>query len=226
LPNPTGGTPDAKVKPSTAGIWIGSVLMALGVITGIVIAAVSMVKLSDQVDRYPRLDLGVEESLNFSDGGTWVVYRQYRSTESQPPAPVNMDVRIAPASFTGDLGDCGSACLAAEPYVNDFSFSLNGTSGVAVAKVTVPSAGQYRVLVTDGSEDYTVFIGRRMLRAMARVALASIGVGGAIFSAGLVLLITTLVRRKRARRNRGVGPATWAPGAPPMPFGTPAPPGA
>jgi hypothetical protein len=226
LPNPVGGTPEAKLKPSSAGVWIGSILMVLGVVTGIVIAAVSLVQLSDQVDRYPRLELGAEQPLNFSEGGTWVVYREYRAGDSEPDVPRGIEVLVAPASFTGDLVDCDSRCVGVKPYINDFSFSVNGTAGVAVVKMEIPSAGDYRVLVTDSSETYRVFIGRRMLRAIAKVALLSIGVGLAVFGPGLALLITTLVRRKRARRRRGVGPSTWSPGAPPMPFGTPAPPGA
>ncbi|MGD9793691.1 MAG: hypothetical protein AB7V43_09440 [Acidimicrobiia bacterium] len=215
-----------KLKPSKSGIWIGVLLMAAGIISGIAIIVVSLVRVSDRVDKFPRVAVGSSYEMNFSESGDYVVYLEYDG-DDEPATPEGLYVC---AVKTGGSGECKDDPdkLPVRSYTNDLSFSFNGTQGKAVFKFEIPDAGKY-VFASEASENSPrLMVGPSVLNALVGPILLSFAIGGLLFLIGLVLFIVTLVRRKRARRAFGSMPpsSTWSPGAPPMPVGAPAPPSA
>lgn len=216
--------PPQKLKPSKSGIWLGVLLMTAGIIAGIAIVVVSLMRVSDRVDEFPRVSVGSSYEMSFSESGDYVVYLEY-SGDNEPPVPQGLYVCVVKPGSDVACKDNPDK-LPVRSYTNDLSFSFNGTQGKAVFKFKIPDAGKY-VFESEASEDSPrLMVGPSVLNALVGPMLLAFAIGGVLFLIGLVLLIVTLVRRKRARRAFGSMPpsSTWSPGAPPMPMGTPAPP--
>jgi hypothetical protein len=195
--------PPAKIKPGGAWYAIGIILIVLGVVGAIVIWVIGIKNISDTVDNFARFPAPGARVLTFKSGGTFTVY--YEGSDNRDDVPSDLAI-----SFTDESG----APLAVQRGdIADVSFSVNGHSGVAVAKVKVPAAGRYTIDVEsdDSAGTFPIAVGKGgVVGRLGLFILAGLGVGFVGVVLGVITLIVTGVKRGRRKRE---AQAAFAPAA-------------
>ena len=136
-----------KVKPSVAGIWIGIILMLLGMgscVGGPVLGVYSLVSQLSDADRYP---VGTPQSFTFEDSAAGMIF----GIAATGPDAAQVDVTLTNDS-TGDVvvledstnltGESGTDNGEAYEFVGAFGDAPSGTytmqsSGPAGAEVVL-----------------------------------------------------------------------------------------
>jgi hypothetical protein len=209
-------TSEIRRLPRLTWAWIGAALMVAGVLTFLVVAGVSLKRVADRVDNFPELKVPGAYEVSFSKIGTYLIYRE-RPSGDHSEQPKGLKITVL---------DAQGKAVPLAPYNRDVAFSFSGhRAGIALYKMEIATAGNYRVDVTDnGDGNLTLLVGTSVIHALVGPLLVGGAAGAALFVVGLVVLIRTMVRRRRVKRLLGVSEPVWAPGAPPVPFGAPAPP--
>lgn len=215
--------PTAKIRPSGWWYVAGALCIVAGIVAGIATAAVGFVRALDRSERFARFvsPTAPEDPGRFelSKPGKYVVYYEHESVvdgrtySTSSDAPAGLDVRI-----TDDSG--GS--VAVDRYTSDFTFSRNGTVGTAVYTFEALRAGRYSIAISaDESGPFVIAVGTSIAGALVRPVVIGLLLGFVGFVVGLVLLISTGVRRRQSRRATTQPPPPWSPGsgyhAPPGP---------
>lgn len=210
--------------PSRAGYWIGGVIIAAGILGALLCGGLAYNAFIHRVDGFSRVPLTGTEVLHFDPGGYVVYYEGLGIPDNVPPTTVVVTPSggLQPLDVSRYGGPGGRSYL---------TYGVHGHAGEAIATFSVPApGGDYRL--TSAAVGLGVLAVGRSLGPLLAVgtlgAIASAGLGLAI---GLLLIILTAVRRKKARRLQagyaypgyGYGYPAY-PGQPPP--GSPAPPGA
>ncbi|MEZ5252720.1 MAG: hypothetical protein R2689_02535 [Microthrixaceae bacterium] len=202
-----------KIKPSTAGIWIGLVLLVLGPVGCISGAGYAAVKIFGELSDIPsslRSDVPSEFSVELTDvsGGFIVGIGPVGSD----PSVVDVEL-IDPSGEIVPVSYQGNADLTTE--FNGRSYSLLATFGeLENGTYTLRSEGSSRFEVGISNVDLSI-LGMDVVPAV----MLSAGLGILLFLIGTILVVVTTIRRSNAKKRSGYGGG--GPGAPsytgPMP---------
>jgi hypothetical protein len=229
-----GGNPDAANRPkqpSTAGVWIGTIILAVGVIAAAIWFFTTIARLTSRIDDLPRVTVPGQMTVPLTPG-TYHLYVEYPDA-SIDPGPAGA---MSPIAVTDARG---------EPLVvsasTDFSYNFGSHAGRSAGQFVVTDAGVYTISAQlDGTtpfETIDVALAKNGIIDPTQVVggvLGSIALGAVSALVGLILIIVTLVRRSRWRRQHagprwgggymppGYVPPGYTPGAyPPVGYGPP-----
>jgi hypothetical protein len=111
------------------------------------------------------------------------------------------------------------------PFVKDrteFSFNVNGRSGISVGRLTIPLAGSYKLTAKASSTDpFRLAVGQGVTKRLVAYVVGGVAVLLLGLGIGLALLIVTGVRRGRRKREYGAGLASGFAAAPGYGSGVP-----
>jgi hypothetical protein len=174
---------------SQAGYWIGGVLVAAGVIGAVLWFVGSLVRLSDEVDRFERVRLPGVGTVQLEDR-KYVVYYEAPGADERVP------------TFTIEVADAQTGNpIEIATYDGSLTYSFSGHEGSAQATVSPTDAGAYRVRAAGGggTSDASVAFGRSLAWPIARALLGAFAIGALLVGSGATLLVVTAVRRSRSR---------------------------
>lgn len=175
-----------KIRPTKTGIWVGVMLMVVAFIAFVGLMAGGLVSLFSDFSDYAQVEAGSTEALEL-DSGTYLVFIEQGAyagvTVVGDSGPLDLRLPTANSTYSADEAQFGSA----------FAFDA-------------PSAGTYQV-TNEGPG--LIAVGPPFAGKLVGVLLVPFLVGLLVGGAGLALLITTLVRRRNARR-RLVQPQQYA----------------
>jgi uncharacterized protein GlcG (DUF336 family) len=174
---------------SRIGYWIGAGLIAAGVLGAITWSGVIADRMIDKIARFEHVPIPGSGQVRLEQH-KYVIYVEGPGADDSTPA-----VQIAVTDARTE------APVAVAGYDTSLTYSFH-TSGAAVATVTAPRAGSYRVR-TDGPPGYRLVIGESLSRDLVRVGGGMVVIGGGGVVGGVVLLIVTGVRRSRPPASAG-----------------------
>jgi hypothetical protein len=222
----TPGVAPRPVKPSVVWIVVGSLLIAAGVVAAIGLIVTGVVITSNKVDKFARVLAPGTAPLTFKHAGDFTIYYEYRSdlgtegvfdTSSDPPLGLTITMTAADGT-----------AVPVRRSTNEVSFSFNGRAGKSVAKVTIPSAGDYTMVSTTPGSDtrFVLAVGPSVLGALVGFIVSGLVVGFLLVAGGIALVIVVAIKRSRRKRaQRGVWTAGPRPVGPPGgPLPAPRPP--
>jgi hypothetical protein len=185
-------TPPQKVKVRPRRIWY---LLALAVfLGGVAWLALGISSVNGQVNGFQRVPLPQGGLISLSHSGSYVVY--YEGPGAASGNVPNFNVRVAPAS-------AGASVTSLQPYTTDVNYSFGSRQGRAVLTLKISHAGSFRVVPTGaptvkaGSD---LAFGSSIAGGIVRAVLAGVLLMVVGLAAGIVLLVTRLVRTARRRR--------------------------
>lgn len=200
----------AKLRPS--GVWylFGSLAIAAGIAAFVASIVIGLARMSDTVDNFTRFTVapnGVVATVDFARPGTYTLYYEYAPDASsvEQELPGDLEVTITGVDDTSVPFSTGG---------DEVSFSVSGErAGRSAGEFTLPAAGKYDIQVTGGSPraPFEMAVGKGVLGTLGRTVLLGAGIGGALGLLGLATLITTGVKRKRAKRIEQARLAAWSP---------------
>lgn len=209
---PAGALGPARVRPSKVWVWIGALLMVAGVVTFVVMAVIAVRQMSDDVDnKFARFVAPSQTTVSISEPGDYVIY--YESLSEIDGREYST---VDGAEFAAEVRGPDGRVLNLRTYTSEISFSTSGRTGEARYRFNAATAGRYVVVIADATidEPFVVSIGAPVLARLVRLMLLGALIGGLVFLGGLIMLIVTLVKRRRARRALTAGPvmAQWPSG--------------
>lgn len=223
VPQPGEPFTTAPVGGRRAGlIGVGALLLASGLVTGIVLFLASSSNYDEGVRNLARAPIGCTTSLEFDEAGTYTIYVETRGTIGD----LRGDCPNADAEF--DLGDSdvpevdivlvdgrGDEIDLDDDDSKDYDAA--GFAGQSVSSVEISDAGDYEITATSDENELAIAIGRNpkdtagSMKSMAILALAL----------GVVLGGLCLVLGMRRRPAPGVGAPPNTQMAGPLPMGGP-----
>lgn len=174
---------------SRAGYLVGGILIAAGVAGAAAWLVLSLMRLGDEVDAFPRVPIPGEATVQL-DARKYVLYYEGANADQLVPP---FQVQIADARTR--------AVLQIEPYGGSMTYSLSGRDGSAQGTVTPTQAGRYAVR-TEGTQAIgaSVAFGRSIAWPILRAILGTFAIGGLLGLGGVAVIVVTAVRRSRAKR--------------------------
>jgi hypothetical protein len=175
---------------SKAGYWIGGGLLVCAVAGAILWGVAAFSRIISTIDDFQHVAIPASEVVRL-EARKYVIYIEGPGADQSPP-PVR--IRVA--------DDRTEQPVAVRDYGASVTYSFN-TSGSALATVTPPRAGAYRVRTegVDGSSGYRLAIGETIGGKIVSAVVGAFAVGAILGIAGIGLLIATGVRRSRRRRQ-------------------------
>jgi hypothetical protein len=223
--NPSYGAPPAPGtarQPSMLPVWLGILVLVVGVGGSIVWFLTGAVGLVNRINDLPRVPVPGQATLQLSPG-SYRIYAEYSGATADPdPAD-----GLGPVSVT----DPSSEPVEVNSTGIDETYSVGPHEGRLVGTFVVAAAGSYNVSTTADSG-----LGQQMVLAVSKgpalfstSTLTNFGfallLGAVSALVGVVLLVVGLIRRSRWRRTQMAMLApTWMPPGP-GPYGAPPDPG-
>jgi len=186
---------------SRAGYWIGGALIFAGVAGALLWGVLSFRSMGDTVDEFARAPAPGSARVEL-EARKYVVYVEGPGVGRDFAPPVELQI----------LDPAGGGLLPVAGYGGSLTYSMGGHSGRALGTVTPPRAGTYDLraaTAADLSAGYAVALGDSIAGRIVRTILGAFAIGGLLLAAGIALLVTTGVRRRRS--------ATRAPSLPGLP---------
>ncbi len=231
-----------KIKPGKVWYWIGGLLVAVGVIGGLVLALAGFLNLKNAIEDFGRFritDGAGQATVSFEKPDTYSIYYESKSRvcedladsggacttadisgESDPPA--QLDVSISNESGALDVQDSDSS----------FTYSFGDFSGTEVKTVQVDEPGSYEMTVETRREgDFAIALGQDVVSLTWPWIVGALALGAIGLLLGLLAIIVTAVKRGRRKRAAAMEASTRYPAAtvytaPPVPVGAAAAAGA
>lgn len=191
-------------------LFAGIALLALGVVAGGTMFALSGSTEEATVEKFARAPAGCTTTLQFDKAGVFTVYVETKGSVSDPGG----DCAANGGSYERSDDDLPRATLTLVDEadtvqtlvdVSGASYDVGGYRGQATQQVRIPAKGTYRLTVTSDSTDFAIAIGGK-----PDADSSTMKTGGIIAALlGLVLggLLIVLGLRKKG------GPAAAAPAA-------------
>jgi hypothetical protein len=178
-----------KVKPSSAGVWIGLVMMLLSFAScgaGCVLAGS---EIADAADTAERVDVPASQTYDMEADAAGIIIGL---------APTASDAKDIEVSLTDENGTAVEVSTS-----SSFSSSTTESKGDSVEVLgtfEVKKAGTYTLNAT-GPAGTRVAILNISIGAILGKFFGGIGIGLVLFLVGLILAIVTGVRRSRAKKK-------------------------
>ncbi|MCB1030645.1 MAG: hypothetical protein KDA95_04865 [Acidimicrobiales bacterium] len=222
MPTPTNmgpvGTPPSpppnQKLPGKVGIWIGVILIVVGIIAGLALligGARSVLSGTSELERVSIYEGGYVE---LNETGTVSVYVEYRSGEAgsgfgsgSPSVTPAMTVRV----FGPDNDEIGVS-----PRRGDETYFRDGRDGVRIASFRVSQPGRHRIVpqLNANPAPYTdITVGNAVNIGGIVAIMGAIFGGGFIVLVGFIVLIVSIVIRSKAKKRQS--PPSW----PSQPYG-------
>lgn len=205
--------PTQKSGPGAAGIVIGIALIVIGVLGGIALVVTGARSTLHTVNSYKRVGATSGGAVTFSETGRWYAFYERPGIQNRSDVP---PVRIE-LSGPGD-----PQVLFMDSTSTTEHYAFNGHEGVRITGFNITRTGQYRVRVLGESVvspvDKIAF-GRSSITKGLLGAVGGFLGGGFVAFIGLIVLITTIVRRGRHRKRMAY--AAYGGGFGPPGFGPP-----
>lgn len=167
-----------EIRPKKTGIWIGISLMVLSfIVTGAGIA-IGLVGLFSDLGNYDQLEAGTSVVLEL-DQGDYTVF-----TEDNSSSTVTIVGDDGPVEFDRPSGTS--------------NYTADGSQWYSALSFDVKQAGSFEV-TNEGPG--RISIGPPFGGRIAKAILLPMLVGFLMFLGGLVLLVVTLMRRRKARQQ-------------------------
>lgn len=200
-------TPSSNVpqKLPKAGFIAAPIVFVVAAIVGIVMIISSFVVLANMITGFETVSAGSSTTMQLSKGEWWVIGQG-------PTSMATQQVRVLVEDPDGNI-------VAPKSSSDSYSASSDGLKYQSLGSFDVPSPGSYTVSV-DGPSGTGASLGRISLTGFIGLLVGGIVIGVLGFVIAAVLLIVTLVRRGRAKRDAvamGSPSATTAAPAPPPP---------
>ncbi len=173
---------------SKAGYWIGGGLIVCAIAGAILWGVLAFSRIVSTIDDFQHVGIPASKVVQL-DARKYVIYVEGPNADEVVP-PVRIQV----------TDDRSESQVSLQDYGSSLTYSFD-TSGSAVATVTPPRAGAYRVR-TDGPSGYQLAIGESVSGKIVSAVLGAFAVGGVLGIAGIGLLIATGVRRSRRRQRQ------------------------
>jgi predicted nucleic acid-binding Zn-ribbon protein len=208
---PAAPAPGAR-KPALIGV--GALLLAAGVVSGIVMFLASSSNYDDGVKNLARAPIGCVTELDFASAGTFTIYAETKGsigslrgdcpntdTEYEFSGDGTPDVDVVITDDSGDEVD--------QNRDDSTDYDAGGAVGQSIATVEIDEAGTYEISVTSDDEDFVIAVGKDpkatadSLTTNGIIAIvAGIVIGGLLLALGM-------------RRGKPATPASpmYAPGA-------------
>ncbi len=214
--------PSEPFAPAPAGgrrgglIGVGALLLAAGLVAGIVLFLASSSNYDEGVQNLARAPIGCTTSLEFDEAGTYTIYVETRGQIGElrgdcPNADTDYDL--------GDLGDLADEGLPDVDIMlvddggvevdldadDSKDYDAAGFVGQSVSSVEIPEAGDYEITATSDENELAVAIGRNPKEtagSMKTMAYLALGLG--VVLGGLCLV---LGMRRRPARGTGLPPS-------------------
>ena len=175
---------------SKTGIWLGALLIVAGVVGALAFGVLSFKAMDRQVDDFQRVPVPGQGTVRLDDR-KYVVYLE------SPDGDERLDTFEV---FV--LDPRTNQPLPIGGYSSKVTYSLGGHAGRARATVTPPAPGSYDVRVAAAGDPASVVaLGPSIGGRIVRMVVGTLLIGGLLGGSGLALLITTSVRRSRAKKR-------------------------
>lgn len=215
---------DDSGRPSSLGYWLGGLLIAGGIIGGVVWIVTGLSSFSDAIDDFERVPVGQIGTVEL-DEGDYVVYAERGG--GLPQSNFIDGIRMRPA------GEGEGDEVEFSVYEAEFTYDFGGRAGRAQYTFEIEDAGEYRVRVDDGpgTTATTAALGPSVGDELVSAIVGLFVIAGIGIVLGIIVIIVTVVRRRKWRRRSwmdGAGGTSYGgaqPGVPPAAWGAPAPPG-
>ena len=235
---PQAFAPSAPAAPATGSrkpalIGVGALLLAAGVVSGVVMFLASSSNYDDGVKNLARAPIGCVTELEFDSTGTFTVYAETKSsigslrgdcrnTDDDYDFGSNSapDVDVVITDDSGDEVDQDSD--------DSTDYDAAGAVGQSISTIEIEEAGTYEISVTSDEDGFAIAVGKDpkatadTLKTNGLIAIvAGLVVGGVVLALGL----------RRGKPSAPASPmyapaAAAAPQAPPSMGYSPAPPAA
>ncbi len=182
--------PGGTRQPSTLPVWLGVVVLLVGVGGSIVWFVTGLVGLANHITDMPRLSVPGRATLQLSQG-SYRIYAEYPGATSDP-GPAD---DLGPISVTDHLG----SPLDVQSNSLEETYSVGAHEGRLVGRFTAPSDGSYTVAITESGGLNGSSVAGMELAVSKGPALFS---GATLTRFGLALLLGAL---ERAGRRGPVG---------------------
>lgn len=215
---PMAMAPPPTKRKGGGALWIGIVLVVLGIAGGIIGLVAGFRAVESRIDEMQRVSLIQGGTITLDAPGTYKVFAE-RPTSGGGSAT---------AQITGPDG----AAISIDPVAGSEEYDVQGRNGTLLGTISAPTAGSYQFVVApdvglrNGGGQFAV--GKRSPgSALIGLGVALLG-GIAAVVVGIILIIVGAVRRSRSKRpptsypQGGWGPA---PSGAPAPGGWAPPPG-
>ena len=230
---PPAGPAATQKVPGRGGIWLGILLIVLGLAGALALFLVQQASYSGTVDNLVRALPGYRTELIFEKTGTFTFYYEYAGTFTTTldgvEQTVTLDAPPTPPELDPRLFDQNGDEVRLRDGADGVTYDVSGHKGVAIGQVDIETAGPYTLEVVSDSEGFALAAGKGTVSKPSAVLPAIIALIGVIL--GLVVIIVSSSRRAKARREAdqlaivpaAVGPvgAYPAPGAVMTPGGGP-----
>ena len=205
--------PLAPTKPKGAiGLWIGGLLIAVGIVGGILLVVGGVKNISDSVDDMQRVPVADGGTVQLDSTGTYRVFLERPGINDdtaltfQDPTPL---VRITdPDGSPVTVGGAGSF---------QETYSINGRDGRKIGAFTARTTGTFRVatITSDGTATRgEIAIAKHGPTTGIFVIVGGVFGGIGVVIVGIIVMIVSGVRRSRSKQAFGGPPGSnW--GAPP-----------
>ena len=193
-PPPVYPAPTMPPRPAPGRGWyaLAAVLLVASVALGTALVVLAVRQLNHQVAALERVAVPGLRQVYLDHSGTYTIYYETPNAPHRPDRPVRVAV-FAP--------DGSSVAIHLIPASHDETYGAGGHQGVAVATFSINRAGRYEVSVTADSPEAgaDLALGNVNILGLVLGVLAGIGVSVVGIVLALVMLVVTLVRRRRAR---------------------------
>lgn len=198
-----------KARGRGAAAAIGLFLLLAGLVGGGVLYLVALQRPERAVSGFARAPVGCTTTLDFTETGTFFVY-----AESSRPADAEVVECTQVASPGVELDASFPGDLVPESAVPDdsVSYDVGGYEGRAIRRIEVSETGQYEVAVVGEDVDDVAAIGRDPDEGVATLRRNAIVLAVVGTFAGLVLLLLSGRRSRRARRTAVPDGPGWSTG--------------
>lgn len=200
-----------KSQGRGAAAALGLFLLFAGLVGGGVLYVVAQRRPAQSIDGFARAPVGCTTTLEFTEGGTFYVFEEVGSAGDAVDGgcqPVADPAASFGVEFSGDVTP------GAVVVDDSISYDVDGFDGRSVQRVEITETGQYTVAVVGDDLTVVAALGRDPddgVSQLRRTALILAVVGITI---GLLLLVLSGRRSKRATETSAPDGPGWGPSRP------------
>lgn len=205
-PAPSPATAATEKPKGAAGIWIGVVVIIVGIVLGIVLVVAGAKSLVDGYDDLQRVPIQGGGLVRIEDTGTQKIYAERPSTQGGSSFSTNTFSGFAPNVAVRVIGPDGGD-VTVNTSGSTETYTVNGREGVSIGQFDAATEGEYRIVTRtedagSGVGGYTtIAVGTGLELSGIGAILGGVFGGGLIVLIGIVLVIVFAVRRSRSKKR-------------------------
>lgn len=179
------------MRPSGWWIVAGALVMVVGVVGAISVGVAGIVRMSNTVNQFQRVDVPGSGDLQLAAGRGYTVYFEYPDASSDG----------LPEEVRARLVDPAGQVVQMQKYGSQVTYQFGNHAGRAGFSFQSGQAGTYH-LTTLGGPGVTLAVGGGLGSSIAGTILIAGLIGVIGFLVGLATILTAVIRRSRSRPHR------------------------